>query len=104
MKTITAYPDKTWSSIDDAKETVYNRLAVRLDNMGRPVDLHEAKDILSTFRQRVYALPKGTVRLIERIDSSLNQYNVTVQLDIYANSDRSAKKLLEDILRKNKTK
>jgi hypothetical protein len=99
MKTITAYPDKTWSSRDDAKETMYNRLVIKLDNMGRPVDLHEAKDILCTFRQRVYALPRGTVRLIERIDSSLNQYNVTVQLDVYASSDRSAKRLLEDILK-----
>jgi len=93
-------PDARYSRSDMKDENYYNKIAARLDKMGRLIYLDDYKsDSLHSCKKRLYFLPKGAVKLSQGINTSLNQYLIDVQVEVFSNTKRTAEKLLEDIIR-----
>jgi hypothetical protein len=100
MKTTTDSPNERWYSQDRNDNKLYIKFAKKLDKVGKIIYLLEYnQDTLHPIKERIYALPKGVILLSETTNTSLNKYIVSVKVDVYANSNRTAKKLLEEIIK-----
>ena len=99
MKESADFPDALWQSEVRQDEETYLKIVKRLDLQGKLVDRSEVQYPLLTSKFRVYHLPRATVVLSETLNSCLNNYAVNVRVSVYASNEKSAKKLLEGIIK-----
>jgi transposase InsO family protein len=79
-------------------EKLYSQLVNRLDNLGNLVYWIELKpSTFQTDKERIYHVSKSTVRLRQTINTSLNQYIVSLRMGVYSNNERTARKVLREI-------